>query len=187
MLEGISNYPRVVVELGIGDGRLLEDLAEHDTSSFYIGIELNAEHCREAQSRIGISNVAILPGSFEDIVPVFPAQSIDRFITILPDPKFIDKKNENSWKQFYKLLYSKLKNGGILELVTEITDELLRPVSDDAYEKWALGLRSSFLSIGFTLKGQHEGAPVQYSSRCLDQFRGDNERIRVMTLELSKP
>ena len=187
MLDRLSIYPRVIVELGIGDGRLIEALAKRDKSSLYVGIEIEAESCRKAKARIGISNVAILSGSFEDIVPAFPAESIDRFISVLPDPKFIDEKKESSWRQFYELLYSKLKKGGILELVTEITDELLRPVSNNAYEKWALGLRRSFLSIGFALKTEYEGAPAQYSSRCLDQFRGDTMRIRMMTLELIKP
>jgi hypothetical protein len=79
-----------------------------------------------------------------------------------------------------------LKNSGTLELVTEITDELLQPVSDEAYERWASWLKSTFHSIGFSLKSQQKLAPEQYLSRCLDQFRGDPERIRMITLELEK-
>jgi hypothetical protein len=67
-----------------------------------------------------------------------------------------------------------------------MTDELLQPVSDKAYARWAGWLASSFVSIGFSLKSQREGALAQYSSRCLDQFRGDPERIRISTLELAK-
>ncbi|AFU59467.1 MAG: methyltransferase domain-containing protein [Nitrososphaera sp.] len=181
-----SSYPRVIVELGMGDGRLLEALAKHDSSSLYVGIDLDNAQCKQAQSSIALSNVIILSGSFEDIVPTFPDGSVDRFIAVLPDPEFIDEKKEGRWKPFYKEVYSKLKPSGTLELVTEITDELLRPVSDEAYVKWVAWLRASFLSIGFDLTKQHEGAPAQYSSRCLDQFRGDPERIRMVTLELAK-
>lgn len=181
-----SSWPRVIVELGMGDGRLLEALAAHDTGSIYVGIELDRDQCRQAQSRIALSNVAILTGSIEDIVPTFPDGSVDRFIAVLPDPGFIDEKKQVRWKPFYNVVYSKLKSGGTLELITEITDELLRPVSDEAYEKWTAWLRTSFLSIGFSLASMHEGAPAQYSSRCLDQFRGDAERIRIVTLELAK-
>jgi tRNA G46 methylase TrmB len=181
-----SSWPRVIVELGMGDGRLLESLAKHDSNSLYVGIELDDGQCRQAQSRIALANVGILSGSFEDIVPTFPDYSVDRFIAVLPDPGFIDEKKQDRWKPFYKAVYSKLKPGGTLELVTEITDELLQPVSDEQYGKWAAWLRASFLSIGFALAKQHEGAPAQYSSGCLDQFRGDAERIRMATLELAK-
>jgi hypothetical protein len=71
-------------------------------------------------------------------------------------------------------------------LVTEITDELLQPVTDEVYTKWITWLKVCFLSIGFVLTDQREGAPAQYSTRCLDQFRGDPERIRMITLEFTK-
>jgi tRNA G46 methylase TrmB len=186
MPERFSSYPRIIVELGMGDGRLLESLAQRDGNSLYVGIELDKEQCQLVESRITLSNLMILGGSFEDILPTFPDGSVDRFIALLPDPKFIDEKKEDSWKPLYKAVYSKLKLGGTLELVTEITDELLQPVSDEAYVKWAAHLKASFLSIGFDLADQHEGAPAQYSSRCLDQFRGDPERVRMVTLELAK-
>jgi tRNA G46 methylase TrmB len=186
MLDRFASYPRVVVELGMGDGMLLETLAKRDSGSLYVGIELDDEQCKQAQLRIALSNVTILSGSFEDVVPTFQDGSVDRFVAVLPDPKFIDEKKEDIWKSFYKVVYSKLKSGGTLELVTEITDELLQPVSDEGYAKWASRLRSSFLSIGFALKKQQEGAPEHYSSRCLDLFRGDPERIRIVTFELIK-
>lgn len=181
-----SSWPRVIVELGMGDGRLLESMAKRDSNSLYVGIELDSDQCAQARSRIALANVVILSGSIEDIVPTFPDGSVDRFIAVLPDPGFIDEKKHGRWKPFYRVVYSKLKKNGTLELVTEITDELLQPVSDEQYGKWAAWLRASFLSIGFTLKSQQEGAPARYSSRCLDQFSGDAERIRMATLELAK-
>jgi tRNA G46 methylase TrmB len=179
-------WPRVVVELGMGDGRLLESLAKHDSLSLHVGIELDGEQCRQAQSRITLANVKILAGSFEDIVPAFQDGSVDRFIAVLPDPGYIDEKRRGLWEPFYRAVYAKLKKDGTLELVTEITDELLQPVSDEEYARWAGWLGSSFASMGFTLKSQSEGAPAHYSSRCLDQFRGDPDRIRMATLELAK-
>jgi tRNA (guanine-N7-)-methyltransferase len=180
------SWPRVIVELGMGDGRLLESLAKRDSDSLYVGIELDSEQCRQARSRIVLSNVAIMSGSFEDIVPAFPDGSVDRFVVVLPDPGYIDEKKQDRWIPLYKTVHSKLKNNGTLELVTEITNELLQPVGDEEYTKWAGWLKSSFLSIGFVMKSRREGAPAQYSSRCLEQFRGDPERIRMATLELAK-
>lgn len=181
-----SPWPRLIVELGMGDGRMLESLAKLDKNSLYIGIELDEELCREAQSRIALANVSIMNGSFENIVPAFRDWSVDRFIAVLPDPRYIDEEKEDSWKPFYKTVHAKLKKNGTLELVTEITDRLLQPVSDKQYEEWAGRLKSIMFSIGFKLKSQLEGAPAQYSSRCLDQFSGDPVRIRMATLEFAK-
>ena len=83
-------------------------------------------------------------------------------------------------------LYDKLKKEGYFRLVTELTDDLLQPVSDDRYSAWADWLKSRFISVGFTLAGQQEGAPRQYLSRCINQFRADPQRIRMITLDLLK-
>lgn len=186
MLDRLFSYPKVIVELGMGDGRLLENLAKDDAGSLYVGIELDKELCAQVRARISLSNVEIMSDSFEDVVSAFPDGSVDRFIAVLPDPEFIDEKRQDRWRPFYKTVHVKLKFGGTLQIVAEITDELLQPVGDEAYAKWVRWLESSLLSIGFTLKSRQEGAPARYSSRCLDQFRGDPERIRMATLELAK-
>jgi tRNA G46 methylase TrmB len=185
---GLSSlfYPKVVVELGMGDGRLLETLAKQNSNSLYIGIEFDNDRVRQAKSRISLSNVVILNRAFEDVVPTFLDESIDEFIAVLPDPAFIDEKREEQWKPFYKAVHSKLKTGGTLRLVTELTDEMLQPVSDDQYSRWANWLKFSFLSLGFALAGRTYGAPREYLSRCLEQFRGDPQRIRMITLNLLK-
>jgi tRNA G46 methylase TrmB len=170
----------------MGDGILLETLAKRDDNSIYIGIEREYDECVQARSRITLSNVIIMNSSFEDIVPTFLNESIDQFLAVLPDPAFIDEKREEQWKPLYKSVYHKLKKGGRLVLVTELTDELLQPVSDDQYLAWADWLKSCFHSLGFTLAKQHDGAPRQYSSRCIEQFKGDPKRIRMITLELLK-
>jgi tRNA G46 methylase TrmB len=170
----------------MGDGRLLEILAKRNPDCRYIGIELDNYQCMQAQSRITLPNVIIINSSIEDIVPTFLDESVDQFIIILPDPAFIDQKKEEQWKPFYKFVYLKLKKQGRLQLVTELTDELLQPVSDDQYSVWAEWLKSCFISLGFSLVCQQDGAPRQYSSRCLEQFRGDPERIRMITLDLVK-
>jgi tRNA G46 methylase TrmB len=179
-------YSKLVVELGMGDGRLLEILAKRNPGWTYVGIELNNDQCIQARSRISLPNVTIINRSFEDIVPTFLDESVDQFIIILPDPPFIDQKNEEQWKPFYKSVYLKLKKQGQLQLVTELTDELLQPVSDEQYSVWVDWLKSCFISLGFSVVCQQDGVPRQYSSRCIEQFRGDPERIRMVTLDLVK-
>src|ERR687891_1478416 len=184
MEHSLLFYPRLVVELGMGDGTLIETLARRDRNSIYIGIELDKEQCIQARSKIALFNVSIVNSSFEDLVPTFEDESIDQFIAVLPDPAFIDQKKEEQWKPFYKSLYDKLKKEAYFRLVTELTDELLQPVSDDRYSAWADWLKSCFISLGFTPVGQQEGAPRQYLSRCINQFRADPQRIRMITLDL---
>jgi tRNA G46 methylase TrmB len=180
-------HTRTIVELGCGDGRLLQALAERDPQTVYIGIELDGDQYTQAKSRINyLQNVFFLQASFEEIVPRLPDSSIDGFIAVLPDPQFIDEKKEERWRPFYKAVYAKLKKPGAFRLVTEVTDELFEPVSNEAFDRWSIWLVSAFRSVGFKVAGMTEGSPAEYSSRCLDQFRGDTERIRMATLDFVK-
>lgn len=184
--ESLVRYPRVIVELGMGDGRLLEALATADKDSLYVGIEIDAEQCGQARSRITEDNVLILQGSIEEIIPSLPDDSVDLFISVLPDPAFIDEARHEGWRNFYAQVHSKLKAGGTLQLVTELTDELFQPVTDKSLRKWAGWLETAFTSLGFVKTSSMDGAPAKYSSRCLDQFRGDQERIRMVTMNFAK-
>ena len=189
MLHGdrFAQYPRVIVELGMGDGKLIETLAKKDMHSLYVGIEIDSAQFKQAKSRISADNVLLLEGSFEALIPTLPDSCVDLFLAVLPDPSFIDPGKQDSWKKFYKNLLDKLKRGGTFQLVTELTDELLQPVSDDDYERWTEWLELAFVSQGFVSTESIHGVPSDYSSRCLDQFRGDPERIKMVTMTFTKP
>ena len=186
--QDMVTSPKVIVEMGMGDGRLLKTISEndHDNNYFYIGIEVDKSQYEQAISQNKLVNVRLLNGSFEDILPAFSDNSLYRVIFVLPDPKYIDQLKEHKWKYLYKIVYEKLKNYGTLELVTEITDDLLQEVSDQVYNKWIEWLKYTFQSMGFKRITSREGAPPEYSSRCIDQFRADPKRIRMVTLDLKK-
>lgn len=185
--DRLARYLRVVVELGMGDGRLVESLVGTDSQTLYVGVEIDAAHCAAARSRISADNVLILNCSLEELVPTLPDGSVDMFIAVLPDPAFIDESRQDSWGQLYSQLYNKLKIGGMFQLVTELTDPLLQPVSDSEYRRWTAWLEQTFVSLGYVKEHAFDGAPAQYSTRCLDQFRGDTERIRMVTVNFAKP
>jgi len=192
----LKSPSKVIIEFGMDDGRLLKKLVEkgHDikldtntTKVMYIGIELDRKQFKIAESRMKKDkNVILLNASFEEIMPMFPDGSIDQILDVLPDPAYIDSPNQNKWQAFYEIVYLKLRTGGLLRLVTEITDDLLEPVSDKAYNTWVQWLSKIFQSLGFTIKACMDGPPAEYSTRCLTQFRGDSERIRMVTLDLVK-
>lgn len=182
----VPPHTRTIVELGSGDCRMLEMLAEKDPQTVYIGIELDREQCHQAKSRINLQNLFIIEGSFEVLIPRLPDESIDGFIAVLPDPAFIEEKKEEKWRPLYKAIFAKLKKPGAFRLVTEITDEILQPVSNENFDRWLIWLVSSFRSLGFRIAGMSEGSPIEYSSRCLDQFRGDPTRIRIATIDFVK-
>lgn len=192
----LKSPSKVIIEFGMDDGRLLKKLIEQDhdikldtnTSSVtYIGIEVDRKRFEAAESLMkNDKNVILLNSSFEEILPMFPDGSIDQILDVLPDPAYIDRPNQDSWQSFYKVVYTKLKPAGLLRLVTEITDDLLEPVSDEAYDTWVEWLSQIFRSLGFTIIDSMDGPPAEYSTRCLTQFRGDAERIRMVTLDLVK-
>ena len=186
--EYMINSSKVIVELGMGDGSLLKIMSEneHDNNSFFIGIELDKCQYEKAMSQIKLINVKLLNGSFEDILPTFPDNSVYRVISVLPDPKYIDQFKQQKWKFVYEIVYKKLRNHGTLELVTEITDDLLQEVSDQVYTRWVEWLAYTFQSMGFQIVTIREGAPEEYSSQCLDQFRADPKRIRMVTVNMKK-
>ena len=64
--QDMANSPKVIVELGMGDGRLLKTISEndHDNNSFYIGIEVDKSQYEQAISQIKRVNVKLLNGSF---------------------------------------------------------------------------------------------------------------------------
>src|SRR5687767_3672570 len=109
MLSGdkLALYPKIVVELGMGDGKLIESLAKKDRHSLYVGIEIDKSQFLQAQSLVSADNVALFNGSFDQLVPTLPDDCVDLFLAVLPDPAFIDPSKQKSWMEFYKQVFMK--------------------------------------------------------------------------------
>jgi hypothetical protein len=182
-------HSRVVVELGMGDGRFLYQLSryEQNLDTQFIGIEIDTTLYREATNRIRAGNVVLINDHFENTINSFGSETLDQVIMILPDPMYIDHHCYERWVEVYSAIFLKLRKLGTLEIVTEIIDELLEPVSDIKYRTWANWLLENFIKMGFGIKDVLNEAPPCYSSTCLDRFKGDPKRIRIITLRLFKP
>ena len=194
--SALNNSERVIVEFGMGDGLLLKKLVENNydiklipnaTRATYVGIEVDEEQFKFAKSRMRYNkNVFLLNAPLERIVPIFANCSIDQILYVLPDPEHIDRPIQRKWESFYKVSYLKLKGRGLFRLVTEVINDLLEPVSDEAYNNWIVWLSESFETMGFTKIDTIHSSPDGYITKYLTQFRGDTERIRIVTMDFIK-
>jgi SAM-dependent methyltransferase len=187
-LSLVGKYETIVVELGSGDGRLLAELAHNPikNSVLFIGIEIDTLEHLKACELPSNNNILFINESFEIIIADFPDESVDTFISVLPHPKYVDQYLQNIWLPFYEIVLRKLKKLGLFILVTELTDDLFQPVSNSAYVVWKQWLQIIFSSIGFKIEMLNDGAPHDFSSRYLDQFTSDHERIRLVTIVMTK-
>lgn len=184
-----SKYHKVVVELGTGDGQLLEKLVRNQksTNTCYVGIEIDTKQIEVARDKLRENNVYLINESFEKALSCFPDYYADEFIFVLPPPSYIDRTKESLWISFYQDIYKKLKEKGTLTIVTEITNDLLEPITDNEFRTWKNWLICRFINLGFMIKESFDDSPVYYRSHYLEQFRGDRSRIKIITLILTKP
>lgn len=184
----ISAFDKVLVELGTGDGQLLAKILEYGNSpnTCYVGIEIDPKQIQKARHKLRGRNINLINDSFENALPYFPDNYVDEFIFVLPSPRYIDKSMESQWILLYENIYKKLKGKGTLTIVTEIINDLLEPVSEIEFRSWKNWLSSRFVTIGFIIKEMFDDSPYHYSSHFLDQFKGDQLRIKLITLILAK-
>jgi tRNA G46 methylase TrmB len=185
-LDDIPKDKKLVLELGIGDGNLIKLLSEKNQDYYFIGIEKKESYFNKAKSSIKSQNVKILHTSFEAVLPLFEDNSIYKVISVLPDPKYIDKNYKSNWEILYKVIYKKLVRQGKLILITEITDELFQPVSNNEFYKEVEYLKQIFQSIGFIVLNVFEGYQENYITSFLQEFSGDPKRIRIINFEFTK-
>ena len=123
---------------------------------------------------------------FESVLPLFEDNSLYKVISVLPDPKYIDIKYKSNWEVLYKIIYKKLVKQGKFILITEITDELFQPVSNNEFYKEVENLKQIFQSIGFLVVNAFEGYQENYMTSFLQEFSGDPKRIRIINFEFTK-
>lgn len=185
-LDDIPKDKKLVLELGMGDGNLIKLLSEKNHDCFFIGIEKNESHFNKAKYNIKSQNVKIIHTLFESVLPLFEDNSIYKVISVLPDPKYIDMNYKSNWEILYKIIYKKLVKQGKFILITEITDELFQPVSNNEFYKEVENLKQIFQSIGFIVVNTFEGYQENYMTSFLEEFSGDPKRIRIINFEFTK-
>lgn len=189
IISTVSKFQKVIVELGMGDGQLLQDVVRRQQSpdTCYVGIEIDEKQIQLARQKLREKNVYLINESFEKVVLCFPDNYVDEFILVLPSPDYIDKSKESRWSSFYRDIFTKLKVNGSLLIITEIINDLLEPVTDNEFKIWKNWLIGKFISLGFIIKETYDDSPNDFRSRYLEQFKGDKSRIKIVTFILIKP
>lgn len=186
----LSKYDKLIVELGCGDGKLLYQLStkDEDDNTFYLGIEIDGSQYRNYYLELSNwkHNLLFVNSPFEEIITELEDYSADEILSILPHPKYIDRKNERFWRPIYKTILRKIKKNGHLLLITEFTDELFSPVIYDDYVNWKEWIIETFTDLGFYVSNIIEEVPHNYTSKFIDLFNNDQERIKILTLYLMK-
>jgi SAM-dependent methyltransferase len=187
-----DNYKKIIIEIGSGDGRLLNNLAEFfdKKKTYLIGIETDKEQYFCSCEKIKKSkknNIEFINEPFENVFLKLDDNSINTVISVLPHPSYIDKIRQDKWSSIYKTVLKKIKKKGFFILVTELTDDLLQPVSQADYISWRKWLVETFRSIGFKIiRIIDEGSPLCFSSHYLDKFKNDSQRIKIISLVMVK-
>jgi len=123
-----AGFEAVTLEIGIGNGDALVEMAARDARSLYIGIEVHLPGIGRCLNRIEQQQLGNLRLICHDAIEVLElmiaAASLDRVLLFFPDPwhKKRHHKRRIVNRRFRDLLYRVLKPGGVLHAATDWPD-----------------------------------------------------------------
>jgi len=128
-LDAISeNFEAIKLEIGIGNGDALISMAENDTGSLYLGVEVHQPGIGRCLNNINDKNLNNIRLISHDAIEVMQhmilAQSIDQILLFFPDPwhKKRHHKRRIVNQQFRDLACHLLKPGGSVHFATDWQD-----------------------------------------------------------------
>ena len=133
--ELFGNDHPIHIEIGMGKGKFLHELAKENPEINYIGIEKYSSVLLRAIQKMEtdpLPNVRFIRMDAEEISEVFAEEEIDRIYLNFSDPWPKDRhaKRRLPSREFLKRYYTFLKKDGILEFKTDN-----RPLFDFAVEE----------------------------------------------------
>ena len=146
-----SGFEALKLEIGIGNGDALIEMASRDPRSLYLGIEVHLPgigRCLNRIEQLGLDNVRLIRhDAIEVLEQMITPASIDRVLLFFPDPwpKKRHHKRRIVNRRFRDLLYRALKPGGEIHAATD-------------WEEYAEWIAAEFLGDDrFVNRGDAEG------------------------------
>lgn len=141
--EAFNNSNPIRVEIGMGKGRFIMQLAKENPDINYIGIEKYSTVLLRAIQKMELEplpNVLFIRMDAEEITEVFDREEIDRIYLNFSDPWPKDRhaKRRLPSRQFLERYDAILKKDGILEFKTDNTDLFSFAEEEVKESKWEI-------------------------------------------------
>lgn len=197
-------FPRpapLVLEIGFGNGEYLVRNAQEHPEQNFVGVEITWGSLRRALGKtanLGLPNVRYLWGDARAILlRSFAERSLDYAYSLFPCPwpKKRHAKNRLFQASFLKLINSRLKEGGVFEVVTDFApyrDQILKEVKPLGFEtqleirgsewntkyerKWTEQGQQEFYRLVMK-KSQHHSAPAGWVETELNKRKSEHFNI----------
>ena len=158
LTELAGGCARVKLEIGIGNGDALVNMAENDPRSFYIGIEVHEPgigRCLNQISSRSLTNIRLICHDAVEVMQhMLTDNSLDRILLFFPDPWHKKRHNKRRIvnQQFRDLCYRLLRNGGCIHLATDWQDYAVHMSSEFLADERYINLGNS---EGFSLRPEY--------------------------------
>ncbi len=168
LVELPAGFDAVIIEIGIGNGDALIEMASQDPRSLYLGIEVHLPgvgRCLNRIEQLGLDNVRLIRhDAIEVLEQMIAPASLDRLLLFFPDPwpKKRHHKRRIVNQRFRDLLHRALKPGGEFHAATD-------------WQEYAEWIAAEFLGDDrFVNRGDVEGycATPAYRPRTRFERRG---------------
>jgi tRNA (guanine-N7-)-methyltransferase len=126
--QAIQGFESVNLEIGIGNGDALIEMADSQPKTFYIGVEVHTPgvgQCLNNIEKNALDNALLIShDAIEVMQHMVPAQSLDRILLFFPDPwhKKRHHKRRIVNQKFRDLAFKCLKPDGHLHFATDWQD-----------------------------------------------------------------
>ena len=161
----ISLTKKLIVEIGPGRGDFLFELARQNPDATVVGIEIKPNRIDKIIKRIErmrIPNVLLIQSDAREALPrFFGRSSIDELHIQFPDPwpKKRHHKNRSMSPEFLSECASRLKNGAVLEFITDHKEyfEVVKEFASQVKDLTPVSRDDSIFPTFFAMKWRSEG------------------------------
>lgn len=121
-----ENYKKVFLEVGVGKGAFISNLAARHRDTFFVGLELNETITAIAAKKVAekaLTNVLLIVGDARKVLTKLRSSSFDRIILNHSDPwpKKRHTKRRLTFPPLLDVYYGLLKTYGVLAFKTDNT------------------------------------------------------------------